>query len=128
MAARLPRLLQDIHRALAAAGVSVSLDPMVDWFVCMGADKSDIRSLVVRFPIILSLRLANNLKPKMQLLLQYFSPQEALSLLVADPRIFSYSALRLRERLAVLASREQLARFSAALRMTHSSFESRYGV
>ncbi|CAE6950918.1 MTERF4 [Symbiodinium sp. CCMP2456] len=115
-------------QSFGCGGVSVRLEPMVDWFVCMGASRSDVRHLVIRFPVIMSLHLSNNLKPKTQLLLQYFPPKEALSLLVADPRIFSYSALRLRKRLAVLASRQQLAGFSAALRMTESRFESSYGV
>ena len=114
---------------LLGYSIGENLQPTVDWLQGLGlSDGLDIRHLVVRFPIIMSLSLSNNLKPKMQLLLQYFSPEEAISLLVADPRIFSYSALRLRERLAVLVSSHQLAKFSAALRMTESRFESSYGV
>ncbi|CAE7587807.1 unnamed protein product, partial [Symbiodinium sp. CCMP2456] len=115
-------------QSFGCGSVSNSLEPMVSWLVCIGASRLDIKHLIRRFPIIMSLSLSRNLRPKMQLLRQYFSLADALALVVADPRIFSYSASRLHERLALLASREQLVNFSAALRMTESSFESRYGV
>ncbi|CAE7944130.1 MTERF6, partial [Symbiodinium sp. KB8] len=113
---------------LNCGSVSNSLEPMVSWFVCMGASTFDIKHIFLRFPIIMALSLSRNLRPKMQLLRQYFSLDDALSLVVGDPRIFSYSASRLHERLALLASKEQLGKFSAALRMTESIFESSYGV
>ncbi|OLQ02031.1 mTERF domain-containing protein 1, mitochondrial [Symbiodinium microadriaticum] len=109
--ARLPQVL--------GYSIEENLKPTVQWLRDLGLAKTDVAKVISSLP-------QRNLKPKVCLLLEWFSSEKVRHLLVHNPYILSRSRERWVHRSQVLQACGKLSVFGSAMMLTEANFAKRY--
>ncbi|OLQ02654.1 6-methylsalicylic acid synthase [Symbiodinium microadriaticum] len=107
---------------LLGLSIEANLKPTVEWLHEVGLSKTEVSNMIASFSQLLGLSIDTNLSPKLFLLHGYFSPAVSRDIIVAFPRLFSYSRGRLQDRLAILHNHQLVSKLLAVITLTNARF------